>query len=288
MEKDKLILKLHQEGKSDGEIAKILKYKSGETIRQYRIKHGLKSNGRKSLEKFDRNEAEKLFQKGKSYKEIAEIFGCSKITINIYFLKKYGKVPSFKRQGKNIELTQEQKEIIFGALLGDMSMQLVNKAINPRGKIEHGIKQLSYIEYKHKLLENLSSNISIKDRFDNRFKNPNYKICYFSLNANPSLLEFYKKFYYNNRKIVPEDLSLLTPLAIAIWFMDDGCKNGIIATNSFSKNDVERIKNYLMLNYLIETTINSRNELRIRKNSFNKFKNLILPYICESMKYKVT
>lgn len=53
MEKEQIIRELNKQGKSDGQIAKELGYKSGETIRQIRIKLNLSSNGRKCLESFN-------------------------------------------------------------------------------------------------------------------------------------------------------------------------------------------------------------------------------------------
>lgn len=290
MEKEKKILELYQQGKSDGFIAKEMNFKSGESIRQWRIKNNLPSHSYTSLYSFNREEANKLFEEGKTYTEIAKILNCKVITLNCYFLKKLGKLSSKQRSAKAIELTQEQKEIVFGGLLGDMSLQLSKKGTNPHGKVEQGIKQLEYLKFKHEKLKNISTHLIIDDRYDERFKEPNYKTCYFRLNSNPELHKFYKDFYEKGKKTIPKDLLLLTPLAIAIWFMDDGSKSKntyTIATCSFNEEDIKRIINYLYINYDIECTIHKSNVIYIKNNSSKIFRNLILPYLCESMKYKV-
>ena len=73
---------------------------------------------------------------------------------------------------------------------------------------------------------------------------------------------FRKRWYNKERKIVPDSLNL-TPLVIAIWFMDDGCisipyknkkdkKNNFIirfATNSFSHKEVVFLSDLLSRRY---------------------------------------
>ena len=42
-------------------------------------------------------------------------------------------------------ITQEQKEVLFGGLLGDTNLHINSDSINPDGKIEHSQKQKSYL-----------------------------------------------------------------------------------------------------------------------------------------------
>lgn len=290
MDKNQIITKLNKEGKSDSQIAKEIGYKSGESVRLIRLKLGLPSNGRKCLESFNREDSEKLFKNGKNYKEIAKILNVNQNTLNSYFIRKYGILPSEKRQSKSIKLTQNQKETLFGTLLGDGNLRMFKKGKNASGKIEHCEKQLEFIKFKHKILENLSADIYLSNRIDNRFINSNYIAYSFRINTNPDLNIFYNMFYNNGKKFIPKDLSLLTPLAIAIWFMDDGSKTKesyTIATNSFLKEDVNRLREYLYNQYNIETTIQKSNAIYIKVNSQKIFTNLISPFIIESMQYKM-
>lgn len=191
---------------------------------------------------------------------------------------------------KAVELTQEEKEIIFGGLLGDMSLQLKGTLKSPRGKIEHGYKQEEYVKYKHKLLNNIALPIRKYTKYDKRFKNPNYTCYYFGIKTNPNLFEFYNTFYPESKKRIPEELELLSPLAIAIWFMDDGSKEGKsvkISTQSFIKEDLLRLTNHLQIKYNLEFIIRKDNSLYLRLNSFERFKELILKNIPKSMRYKL-
>jgi ubiquinol-cytochrome c reductase cytochrome b subunit len=54
---------------------------------------------------------------------------------------------------------------------------------------------------------------------------------------------FYKIFNGQNTKVVPKNIAdYLSPLALAVWIMDDGTCQGsgvIISTNSFPKEEVQ-------------------------------------------------
>jgi LAGLIDADG DNA endonuclease family protein len=81
------------------------------------------------------------------------------------------------------------------------------------------------------------------------------------------LNEFYFSFYLSKSyigrgkkvKIVPLDLSLLTPLALAHWVMLDGSrgtsKGLYLCTDSFTRDDVKRLSQYLINKYDIKCSI---------------------------------
>jgi hypothetical protein len=72
--------------------------------------------------------------------------------------------------------------------------------------------------------------------------------------------------------------------------MDDGyCSNGDLAlcTQSFKKEEIVFLSNFLKEKYNIETIVRKDNVLYIRRRSHSIFINLIKPYIIESMMYKI-
>lgn len=96
-------------------------------------------------------------------------------------------------------------------------------------------------------------------------------------------------FYQNSEKVFPKNLSL-TPLSLAVWYMDDGYySNGrcIISTDSFNSASLLRIKVELAKRFGIEAYIRSNGKLGIRAKSQSKFFQLIINYIHKSMKYKL-
>ena len=75
--------------------------------------------------------------------------------------------------------------------------------------------------------------------------------------------------------------------------MDDGTykKPGVrIATNCFTKKEVELLKLALKTKFNIESTLHKNNDnyqLYIKQESMNLLKNLILPYVVPTMLYKL-
>ena len=235
----------------------------------------------------DKNLLENLYSKGISYKEIAEITGYSRNTVNGYFWRTKGKMEDpWKNKRNQIEILQEQKEILFGTLMGDgyIQKQCKNSYL---GRINHCIAQKVYCEHLTNKLLNLVS--PVKNYF-NHANGKTYHHCYFSLKNNYKLKEFYDLFYKNGKKDVPEDLSLLTPKAMAFWFMDDGysssgCTIGI-ATCSFSLEGLLRLKEYLFSTYGITVKITKEFKLYFPAESGRKFYLLVKDFIIPEMQYK--
>lgn len=121
-----------------------------------------------------------------------------------------------------------------------------------------------------------------------------YKSLNFWSKSLPLLKEFYLNFYENKVKIVPEDLSLLTPLALAHVIMQDGSrgtsKGLYICTDSFTYADVQRLTQYLMDRYNLKCSIHKaggNHRIYILAKSVETVKNLVLPFMHKSMLYKL-
>jgi len=110
----------------------------------------------------------------------------------------------------------------------------------------------------------------------------------------------YDSFYVNNgykRKIVPSFIGeYLSPLALAVWIMDDGSKyknKGIkFCTNSFTLEEVQFLANILKDKYGLITSIHktgviNQYNIYIPKSSFIVLSKIVKPYIHESMLYKI-
>ena len=100
----------------------------------------------------------------------------------------------------------------------------------------------------------------------------------------------------NYIKIVPLNIEeYLTPLALAIWFMDDGSKlqPGVrIATNNFSYKEIEFLCNILYKKYKLIATIhtgglNKGYVMYIQKQSVPLFISLVKVHMVPSLYYKL-
>lgn len=87
----------------------------------------------------------------------------------------------------------------------------------------------------------------------------------------------------------------MTPLALAIWIIDDGgwAKPGVrISTNSFKLEEVQFLANLLKKLFDLNCTVQNINtsgqySIYIKGESILKLRKLILPYVIPSMRYKL-
>ena len=106
----------------------------------------------------------------------------------------------------------------------------------------------------------------------------------------------HKMFYKKGKKYIhPEIENYLTPLALAIWIMDDGgwTKYGVrIATNDFKLTEVEFLIKVLKNKFNLDCTIQylkdiDRYSIYIKSSSILTLREWIVPYLHSSMLYKV-
>jgi hypothetical protein len=107
---------------------------------------------------------------------------------------------------------------------------------------------------------------------------------------------FYKEIEGKYVKIIPDNIEqILTPIGLAIWFMDDGSKlgNGAkIATNCFTKTELLKLCKILQNKFNIIVTvqsggINKGYTLYISTSSMITFSKIIKLYMLPSLYYKL-
>lgn len=234
---------------------------------------------------------EDLYSQNLSYKEIIEKTGYLKNSVNGYFWRTKGRMKDDRIFRRNkIEISQIQKEILFGTLLGDGNIQR-QKQHSYSGRYNHCLEQDVYCTHIKKQLGLLTTEIRYSERFCKKY-NKTYYSSYFCLKNNYNLREFYDMFYIkeNCKKDVPLDLLLLTPRALAYLFMDDGSANGkctiSIALCSFSIEGLLRLKDFLYEKYEINITIRKDFKVYFPAESARKFYHLTKEYIIPEMMYK--
>lgn len=136
-------------------------------------------------------------------------------------------------------LTQEQKILIIGSLLGD-------GGISKDGYFyeSHNIKQRKYLGQKHNVLSPYSKKIYPVDNSTGlRFKTVQHKV----------FREIYKYFYKNDNKIKQIPLNLIKENwhnhILAYWFLDDGyyddAKNELYIANAAPVKQLEKFLYFL-------------------------------------------
>ena len=175
---------------------------------------------------------------------------------------------------------------ILGCFLGDGSFRFTqNKKAQLR--IGHGPKQDDYCKWKMNKL------------FDIVTYNGTNSIGGYGFDTEP-LSEFYKyKKYYSEtgKTTIDEDfLKHMTPLTVAIWYMDDGAYSGCyekwgfgkpsIACQSFNKNSRDLISDRLVEIGFPRPTYSVHSFIWTGKRA-KKFQEMVAEFIIPSMNYKL-
>ncbi|PIS22462.1 hypothetical protein COT50_01790 [candidate division WWE3 bacterium CG08_land_8_20_14_0_20_41_10] len=199
-----------------------------------------------------------------------------------------------------LPLSQECREIILGSLLGDGSLKIHQNYVTPRFSFRHSIKQTSYFKWKVSKLTEISTEKNVWLQKPDGFGGA--KLRYQS-RADSRLTNLFSLVSKGDKKVVTRKwLNQLSPLSLAVWWMDDGSligggRDGVFCTDSFSKGQVEIIRKYLKVVWGLDTSIgeikrsNNRHFFRLYIRSVEQLKNffrLIIPHIkVQEMLYKV-
>ena len=184
-----------------------------------------------------------------------------------------------------------KEQILLGTLLGDAYIgKLQGRSKSYSIGWEHCLEQEEYALWK---AENSLNNFSFSKRcrLDSRTNKVYNSIVFYSTKDN---YEYYRNlFYVETKEVSQEILNMLGPLAIAVWFMDDGnlYYNGnnchlTLSVNGFDNESVNRIITYFQDKYNI---IFKKSGKAIRLTSVRQvelFESFFKEYYHESMNYK--
>lgn len=184
-------------------------------------------------------------------------------------------------------LSQAQQSILIGSLLGDGNLRLAKGKLNALFEVNHSAKQKLYVDWKYEQLK-VFVTTGPKVR-----KGNGKRIAYrFTTRSLPIFTSVYKRFYRDNHKVIPVDLRL-DPLALAVWFMDDGSKsyNSVyFNTQQFDLTDQEKLLQVLKYTFGLSGKLNKDKQyhrIRITTESTKLLKDIISGYVLPSMKYKL-
>ena len=133
----------------------------------------------------------------------------------------------------DVDLSPDQESVLIGTVLGDACLAMHGH--HARLHVKHKAAHRSLAEFKRSTFESYLS--MALHEFDQRLGGKRYPCVQFVTRTSPVFTSWRRRFYADGRKHVPDDIAdLLTPLAIAVWFMDDGSADhcGVtIQTHSF-------------------------------------------------------
>jgi recombination protein RecA len=110
-------------------------------------------------------------------------------------------------------LSSFQWEALLGGLMGDGALSPTRSGFGARHRFGHGARQVEYGDWKASLFGNVGVS---------RSSNANGAVFY-DLQPLPELAELRAAVYVAGKKVFSHEfLKRLTPLSLAIWYMDDG------------------------------------------------------------------
>jgi len=202
---------------------------------------------------------------------------------------------------------EELRSAVIGMVLGDGCISKRWKNGEAYFQMTHCVAQYEYMLWKQNILDEItSSKIHPTTRVLNGKTFHGYHL---GTLRHPSFTKLYKRFYYDKVKVVDEYLvKKINPLALAIWFMDDGTsginkdrgvgenRSYYLCTNNFDYANQLLLKKSLKLNFGLDWNINKAGKskdgtynyrLRLANRHNEMFIDIIRPYIIPCMRYKI-
>ncbi len=199
-------------------------------------------------------------------------------------------------------LSPQQWQVVLGGLMGDaaLSPSRVPGSLGTRYRMGHGPRQRDYLDWKASLFGNFEQS----RRTDRR------GAAFVDLTPLPELAELRQAVYWGDGKkhLSYDYLKALTPLSLAIWYMDDGSfavrAKGLqertregsgrseICVEAMSEGSRQRLLEHLAGAFDLHPALRLSGARRkavlvFAKDETAKLHELIAPYVHPSMQYKL-
>jgi recombination protein RecA len=196
-------------------------------------------------------------------------------------------------------LSDTQWQVLLGGLMGDSALSPTRNGAAARLRWGHGAKQAAYGDWKASLFAN--AHVS---------RSTNAKGAVFhDVQPLAELAELRQAVYIGGKKVLSYDyLKQLTPLSLAVWYMDDGTfanrskqlqertKDGSgrseICVQAFSRDSQERLQKHLSDTWGLNASLIERGSRKMAylifpKDETAKLHALIAPFVPSMMQYKL-
>lgn len=225
---------------------------------------------------------------GLSETEIADRYGTYQVKIG-RLRRKWG-IPTMtkgQRVGKALpDLTHEQDQLIIGSLLGDGSVDATSD-VSARFCEGHSVKQGDYVKWKASILDPFSLAMRPGTKTDKKTGNVFHSLSFYTHSC-PQFRPYYDLFYPQGVRVFPADLhTRMTPLVLAIWFMDDGCLLRGQPRIAFGLDELSLRRALKALRVLgLKPKVYGGVDIQFPKQGY-RFRQLVQGHIPECMSYKI-
>ena len=193
-----------------------------------------------------------------------------------------------------LRLSAVQRDILVGILLGDACLETQNAGRSYRLKIEQGLTHADYVQHLYSVLRDWV--LSPPRPKQGQTRGVTTLNLAFQTVSHEGLRHFGELFYRDRRKIVPENVGeILTTRGLAYWFMDDGSmkssesKGILFNTHAYQLDEITRLIGVLSEFGLVakERQQTDGAQIYVSGRSYERFVELVNPYVIEAMRYKV-
>jgi recombination protein RecA len=196
-------------------------------------------------------------------------------------------------------LSELQWEVVRGSLMGDGALSMTKNGLSARFRLGHGVRQVEYADWKASLFANISICRSTNSK----------GAVFYDFPPLTELAALRESVYVDGKKQFDDDfLKQLTPLSLAIWYMDDGSftirSKGLqsrtqggsgriqICVEAMQPETRERLRVYLRDVWGIETRLRAAGKagnatLVFNRSATDRFQELIAPHVHPSMAHKL-
>ena len=199
-----------------------------------------------------------------------------------------------------VRLSDQQWQVVLGSLMGDGALSPNTRGRSgTRFRMGHGAKQVEYLDWKASLFANIEQSRSTNAS----------GAAFVDLTPLPELAELREAVYLAGQKVISWDyLKKLTPLSLAVWYMDDGSfsvrakglqertRDGSgrseICVQAMSPDSRTRLVEHLAGAFDLHPTLTTKGAreqavLVFAKDETDKLHRLIAPFVHPSMQYKL-
>ncbi|MCA1735161.1 MAG: recombinase RecA [Actinobacteria bacterium] len=196
-------------------------------------------------------------------------------------------------------LSDQQMEIVRGSLMGDGALSPAKNGYSARFRLGHGVRQVAYADWKAELLANIGHSRSVNDK----------GAVFYDFAPMTELIGMREAVYVEGKKLFDEEyLKRLTPMSLAIWYMDDATfslrSKGLQERTAGGSGRIEicvealepdtrmRLVEYLRETWSISGRLRASGAtgkavLTFDRSATDKFQELIAPFVHPSMAYKL-
>lgn len=211
-----------------------------------------------------------------------------------------------RRSLASSEVLLQQKEILFGLLLGNTSLQTYTGGKTWRIRFIQGDKNKKYLFHLYNVFIKYVKTAPKESWSTSGSKAPllGKEESRWTFNTTVQIIGLkFSKFFYlrfggKYKKVMPNKKTLskyLTPIALAYWFMDNGflksnCLSYYLCTDCFELQDLKVLREVFKEKYDIDISFHKQRlsyRVYIPKRESKKFYNLIEKFVYISMRYKL-